>query len=110
MVTAVLLGMAANPPPHLSRLALAQPRSNIHQATIEEPNQTTPEISTEDLKNLLTKGNKQVWVFDVRSAKAFDIAHIPGSINPPENKEVEFITQAYPDKTTSMVIYCAGLH
>mgnify|MGYP003287819662 CR=1 FL=1 len=46
-------------------------------------------------------------VFDVRTAKEYAIAHIPGTINIYE-KEVERITQLYTDRSTKMVLYCNG--
>jgi hypothetical protein len=41
--------------------------------------------------------SKNAPILDVRSAQEYAIAHIPGSINLYE-REVERITQAYPDK------------
>ncbi len=45
--------------------------------------------------------SKNAPILDVRSAQEYAIAHIPGSINLYE-REVERITQAYPDKATPM--------
>jgi hypothetical protein len=90
-----------------SHFALAQSRLNIYQTTLEEPNQVTPEISTEELKNLLFPGAKPVIVIDTRPTIQYALAHIPGAINIPE-KDEERIPEIYPDKATFMVIYCSG--
>jgi len=82
-----------------------QPRPSVFQTTLEEPNQKTPEITTEELQQILAM--KSEPVFDVRTAKEYAIAHIPGTINIYE-KEVEAITTLYPDKATHMILYCNG--
>jgi hypothetical protein len=87
--------------------AVAQSKPSIHQTTLEELNQPTPEVSTEELKKLLLAGAKPVPVIDTRSAMEYAIAHIPGSINLWE-KEAEYIIKAYPDKEALMVLYCNG--
>jgi rhodanese-related sulfurtransferase len=89
----------------ISQSATAPSRLNIYQVTLEESNQMTPEITTEELQTILASRNEPL--LDVRSVKEYSIAHIPGSINLYE-KEVERIVQLYPDKTTHMVLYCNG--
>ncbi|MCM3906319.1 MAG: rhodanese-like domain-containing protein [Pyrinomonadaceae bacterium] len=86
-------------------VASGQSRTSVHQTTLEEPNQKTPEVSTEELIKILE--SKSDPVLDVRSAKEFAIAHIPGSINIYE-KEMERVIQLFPDKSTGMVFYCNG--
>jgi rhodanese-related sulfurtransferase len=78
-------------------------RLSVHQTT--EPNQKTPEITTEELQKILATNSEPV--FDVRTAKEYAIAHIPGAVNIYE-KEVERITQLYPDRSTKMILYCNG--
>lgn len=90
---------------HFAPPTLAQSRPTIWQATLGEPNPVTPEVSTEQLQDLLTAGSTPV--LDVRSAQEYAIAHIPGAINLYE-KEVEQITRAYPDKAGALVLYCNG--
>jgi len=87
------------------RFAMAQPKMNIHQATLEEPNQMSPEISTEELKNLLS-GSKAV-VIDARPEMQYALAHIPGAINIGD-KEEEYIMKNHPDKGTVIALYCNG--
>ena len=69
------------------------PRPSVFQTTLEEPNQKTPEITTEQLQAILKAG--LIPVFDVRTAEEYAIAHIPGSINIYE-KEVEHILDVCP--------------
>ena len=87
------------------RFAMAQPKMNIHQATLEEPNQTSPEVSTEELKNLLSGGKS--LLIDVRPELQYALARIPGAINIGD-KEEEYIIKNYPDKETLIVLYCNG--
>jgi rhodanese-related sulfurtransferase len=81
------------------------PRPSVYQTTLEEPNQKTPEITTEELLAILATHSEPV--FDVRTAKEYAIAHIPGTTNVYE-KEVERITELYPDRSTRMTLYCNG--
>lgn len=82
-----------------------QARTNVYETTLEEPNQRTAEVSTEELKKILA--NKTEPVLDVRSATEYAIAHIPGSINVYE-REIEHVVQLLPDKTARFVLYCNG--
>ena len=77
----------------------------IAQATLGEADAVTPEVSTEELEAVLAAG--AVPVLDVRSAREYAIAHIPGSVNIWE-KEVEQIVQRYPDRAAPLVLYCNG--
>src|SRR5213593_3333633 len=86
--------------------AIAQaPRPSVYQTTLEEPGQKTPEITTEELFAILATNREPV--FDVRFAKEYAIAHIPGTVNIYE-KEVERIAALYPDRSTAMILYCNG--
>ena len=60
---------------HLRGTAQARSRPSVYQTTLEEPNQLTPEITTEEL--VATLAAKSEPVFDVRTAKEYAIAHIP---------------------------------
>ena len=65
----------------------------------------TPEISTHELQRILAEG--RIPVLDVRSQQEYAIAHIPGSRNYYE-KELELITQGFPDTSAKLVLYCNG--
>jgi rhodanese-related sulfurtransferase len=90
---------------NLALLIAAQSKPNIQQTTLEEPNQATPEISTDELKRVLNI--KSEPVLDVRSATEYSIAHIPGSVNVYE-KELDRVVQLFPEKSSRMVFYCNG--
>jgi rhodanese-related sulfurtransferase len=84
----------------------------VFQTTLEEPNQKVPEITTEELQAILTANETglaadRVPVFDVRTAKEYAIAHIPGTINVYE-LEVQQIIAQYPDREQRMILYCNG--
>ena len=89
----------------LAVLASAPPPPAIGTATLAESGAVTPEISTDDLVALLAAGT--VPVLDVRSAREYAIAHIPGAVNIWE-KEVEQIVQRHPDPQAPLVLYCNG--
>jgi len=78
---------------------------SVYQTTLNEPNPLTGEVTTEELLSVLARRSEPV--LDVRFAREYAIAHIPGSINLYE-KEAERVTQLYPDRTTHLVLYCNG--
>jgi len=90
---------------HVRTPAQTRSRPSVYQTTLEEPNQATPEITTEELVAILAA--KSEPVFDVRSAKEYAIAHIPGTTNVSE-LEVQRISRLYPDRSTRMILYCNG--
>jgi rhodanese-related sulfurtransferase len=81
------------------------PHPRIEQATLGEAQPITPEVSTQELLEILAAGT--VPVLDVRSAQEYAIAHIPGTINLYE-KELEAIVARYPKLDTALVLYCNG--
>ena len=83
----------------------AKSRPSVYQTTLEEPNQITPEITTDELLVILAA--KSEPVFDVRTTREYAIGHIPGAVNVFE-LEVQRISQLYPDRATSMILYCNG--
>ena len=85
--------------------AFAQTKVSVNQTTLEELNQLTPEISTEELRRILESNSETV--LDVRSAAEYAIAHIPGSINVYE-KEIERVRQLFSDKAAPFILYCNG--
>ena len=77
----------------------------IGQATLAEADAPTPEVSTEELAAILAAGSAAV--LDVRSAREYAIAHIPGSVNIWE-KESEQVGARFPDRAAPLVLYCNG--
>jgi rhodanese-related sulfurtransferase len=104
-VAPVLLCAAAAMFPSRPVCAQPAPRPSVFQTTLEEKNQATPEITTEELQAILATNSEPV--FDVRFAKEYAIAHIPGTINIFE-KEVERIVELHPNRSTPMILYCNG--
>jgi rhodanese-related sulfurtransferase len=96
----VLLGICSVP---VSPCVRAE--STVYNTTLGETNPVTPEISTQQLEKIIA--DRSGPVLDVRFAQEYAIAHIPGSINIHE-KEIETITQRFPDKATPIVLYCNG--
>jgi rhodanese-related sulfurtransferase len=100
MIAMAISFVAASP----SALAAAS-RPNVYQTTLEERDQKTPEVTTEQLQTILAK--KSAIVLDARPKDQYAIAHIPGSINLEEKGIIRFL-QAYPDRETNIVLYSNG--
>ena len=94
----------------------AQTVKTIVQATLEEPNQKTSEISTDDLRDILATGS--AVVFDARPPREYAMSHIPGAINV-RGKPGLSMSQYVPDageivralggnKASAIVLYCSG--
>jgi rhodanese-related sulfurtransferase len=80
-------------------------RPSVHETTLEEQNQKTPELATDELKAVLARGG--AIVFDARAAEEYASAHIPGSLILDE-KQLGRFTQSFPDRSTSIVVYSNG--
>jgi rhodanese-related sulfurtransferase len=88
----------------------------IDQATLEEPNQKTREVSTAELKRTLA--NKTAVVLDARPYREFAMSHVPGAQNVAAKpgiaismyvsdvKEVERLVDG--DKSKPLILYCNG--
>ncbi|HTO88456.1 MAG TPA: rhodanese-like domain-containing protein [Thermoanaerobaculia bacterium] len=59
--------------------ASGQVVTNIQQATLMEPDQKTPELSTEELRKILAE--KSATVFDARPFNEYAVSHLPGAVN-----------------------------
>ena len=110
LLIAVLLGLS-----FAANYADAQSGVNIYQATLRESNQKTPEISTQEMQNILEE--KSATVFDPRSSKEYAIDHIPGAINiAPKNTGSkahdsvisEIGRMVKNNKAAPIVLYCNG--
>jgi len=93
-----------------------QTPKTINRATLEERNQKTSEVSTEELRSILA--DRSAIVFDARPPREYAISHIPGALNVrgkpglsmsqyvPDAAEIE---RALGGKTGSpIVLYCSG--
>lgn len=89
---------------------------NIQQATLMEPDQKTPEISTEELRQILA--DKSATVFDARPFNEYAVSHIPGAVNVSAKpgvpislyvSDVAAVGRVVQDnKAAPMVLYCNG--
>jgi rhodanese-related sulfurtransferase len=96
--------------------ARAQAEPNIFQATLQELQQKTPEVSTDELKKLLAE--KSAVVLDVRPYREYAVSHIPGAKNVaaqpglplsqhvPDLAELDRLLNN--DKAAALVLYCDG--
>ena len=101
-----LLGMSAH----------ADPSIPIHQATAQDPDQSVPEVSTDELRQILASGS--ATVFDARPYKEYAISHIPGVEHvggKPGSNSAQYTSDANAiaatvgeDKAAPIVVYCSG--
>jgi len=94
----------------------AQSTTSIHQATLMETDQKTVEISTEELRRILSE--KSASVFDARPFKEYATSHIPGAQNVSAKPgvsmslyvsdvaEIERVLKG--NKAAQIVLYCNG--
>ena len=59
--------------------ATAQPGGSVLLGTLLEPDQKTPQVSTEELRRFLAGG--QTLILDARPFLEYAVSHIPGAIN-----------------------------
>ncbi len=83
----------------------AKAKASIYDAVLEEQTQSTPELSTAELKAALAQGSEVV--FDARSKDEYALGHIPGSINL-DDTQLGRITQTYTDRSTGIIVYSDG--
>lgn len=94
----------------------AETARTIRQATLEESDQKTPEVSTDELRRILADGS--AVVFDARPPKEYALSHIPGALNVNGKRGLP-MSQYVPDadeiarslgdeKESPIVLYCSG--
>jgi rhodanese-related sulfurtransferase len=88
---------------------------SIFQTTLMEANQKTPEVSTEELRQILADGS--ATVFDSRPHMEYAVSHVPGALNVAAKpgvpisvyiSDVAEISRIVPDKGAAIVLYCNG--
>ena len=83
--------------------------AGILQATLAEPNQKTEEVSTDQLRRILT--DRSAIVLDTRTRDEFEAGHIPGARNldvPPAKKMAAVERLVNGNKSAALVLYCNG--
>ena len=88
----------------------------VSQTTLQEPNQRTAEISTDELRRILA--DRSSLVLDARPFMEYAVSHVPSALNAAPKagvpmslyvsdvKEVERLVAG--DRTKSLVLYCNG--
>lgn len=86
---------------------------SVHQTTLAEPNQKTPEVSTEELRRILA--DESAIVLDSRKHAEYVASHIPGARTlalrgdaPPAESVAAVERLVGGDKTKALVLYCNG--
>jgi len=89
---------------------------NVYQTTLEEANQKTPEVSTDELKRILANGS--ALVLDTRPHMEYAMSHIPGAQNVAPKAGVSmsmYVSDVAEvqrlvggDKTKPLLLYCNG--
>src|SRR5512140_196770 len=77
--TALLAAALLCRPGPIPQAFASSARPNVYEAILEAQGRATPEISTDEIQNILSKGS--AIVFDARPKDEYAIAHIPGSVN-----------------------------
>jgi rhodanese-related sulfurtransferase len=95
----------------------AKETCKIHQAKLMD-NKKIPEISTDELRKLLSE--KGAMVFDARPFKEYAVSHIPGALNLSAKPGVEkavYVSDAAEvgrvvkgNKAALIVLYCNGMY
>ncbi|HEY1363078.1 MAG TPA: rhodanese-like domain-containing protein [Xanthobacteraceae bacterium] len=83
--------------------------TSIFQATLAEPGQKTGEVSTEQMRRILSDGS--AIVLDTRTRLEFDAGHIPGARNldvAPDGQVAAVLQMVGGDKAKALVLYCNG--
>ena len=95
---------------HAAALAPALAENiSIYKATLAEQGQKTPEVTTEDMRNVLVQSS--ALVIDTRTRAEFDAGHIPGAhvLGVPPADVVAAVTRLVAgDKSKALVLYCNG--
>lgn len=91
---------------------------NVYDAVSHEPNDPVPEITTQELFNVLATG--EAVVFDARPFDEFSLGHIDGSVSlaakpdVPMSIYVSDVAEAdrllKKNKSANIVVYCNGLY
>lgn len=100
----------------LLKVVPVQAQCDIQKATLAEAGQATPEVSTEELLQILSTGS--AVVFDVRPFQEYATSHIPGAVNVSAKPGVEmslYVSDVEEmgrlvggKKDAPIVVYCNG--
>jgi rhodanese-related sulfurtransferase len=108
MTLACLAALAAIASSTINTKAHAQ-AANILQATFAEPNQKTQQVSTEQVRRILTDAS--AIIIDTRPRVQFEAGHIPGAHHLdglPADKVAAVERLVNGNKNAALVLYCNG--
>lgn len=95
--------------------ALRPAGTSVYDATLNEPGQSTGEVSTNELRRILA--DRGALVFDNRTPLEYALGHIPGALNVSPKPgvamsqyvgDVAEIARIAPSKQAPIVVYCNG--
>jgi len=104
-------GMAAA----LAEIMPAGPPGNVYQAVLNEPDQKTGQVNTEEMTRIVS--DHAATIFDGRTLLEYAIGHIPGALSlapkpgAPKSKhvgDVEEIERIVPNRQAPIIVYCNG--
>jgi adenylyltransferase/sulfurtransferase len=81
--------------------------AKTYKQLMEEARQAIPEVSTDEVKNRLERG-EQWTLLDVREREEYREGHLDGAISLPRGFLEIRVEEAVPDKSTPIIAYCAG--
>ena len=83
--------------------------AGIHQATLAEAHESTPEISTEDMRRIVA--DRSSMILDTRKLEQFEAGHIPSAVNvdgPASGQVAAVHILVGGNKSKPLVLYCNG--
>lgn len=81
--------------------------AKTYKALMEEARQVVPEVSIEDVKQRMARGEH--WtLLDVREREEYREGHLEGALSLPRGFLEMRVEEAVPDKSTPVIAYCAG--
>jgi len=83
--------------------------TSILATTQESQEQPYKTIKTSELKAWWDTKAKDLLVIDTRNPEEFQHVHIPGALNIPQKKFIEYKQLLPEDKNTRLVFYCNGV-
>lgn len=81
--------------------------AKTYKQLMEEARQAIPEVSVDEVKNRLERGEK--WtLLDVREREEYREGHLDGALSLPRGFLEIRVEEAVPDKSAPVIAYCAG--
>src|SRR5881397_4281392 len=81
--------------------------AKTYKQVMEEARQLVPELSPDDVKARLDRGERPV-LLDVREREEFRQGYVPGAVSLPRGFLEMRVEETVPDKTQPIVAYCGG--